>query len=149
MIRNRPSISDPDRVFRVAYNASGNTILRGYPVCLDIATLDGKPRVTTPLTAGNMNNLSLFYGIAYEDFLSGSEGRIQRDGYCDYAIVANHASNNTLIGDLLICTTGQTYLQRGASGGGAPSYLGGAFSLEVIIANAVITPVVRKIWLRV
>jgi hypothetical protein len=149
MIRDRPSIADPERAFRVAYNASGATILRGYPVCLDIATLDGKPRITTPLTAGSMSNLSLFYGVAFEDILSGAEGRIQRDGYCDYALVANHPSTNTVIGDLLLCLTGQTYLQRGAAGAAAPSYLGGAFSLEVIIANATITPVVRKIWLRV
>lgn len=149
MIRDRPSINDPDRIFRVAYNASGATILRGYPVCLDVATLDGKPRVTTPLTAGSMSNLSLFYGVAFEDILSGAEGRIQREGYCDYALVANHPSSNTLLGDNLTCLTGQVYLQRGAAGAAAPSYLGGAFSLELITANAIITSAIRKIWLRV
>lgn len=139
MIRERSTRQDPGQTFIVYRNASGTTLLKGTPVVLDPATADGVA-ITIPAAA----TLSSFLGIVEEDLADGEYGRVQNSAWCDYARVANHASNATAIGDVLGMLAGQTYLQRIAAADGRPAF---AISYTAIAANGVITPVARKVWL--
>jgi len=139
----RESEAVAEQVLEVLYNNSGVTIQRGYPVAFDtrvFADTDGV-NVIQPL-AGQLN---LFYGVAYEEILAGAYGRVQTQGWCDYALVVAHSVNPTIIGDKLAPVANQWYLQRIAAGDGSGAL---ATALEAIAASGVVTPVVRKVLLR-
>lgn len=142
-IFHRQRKTDPGQSLVLLRNMSGQTLLRGSAVILDTQTLDGV-RVTIP-SAGK---LGLFKGILWgdsdgpADLVDGAYGLFQTGGYCDYALVANHGANNTVVGDVLGLVAGQVYLQRLAAGDGRPAF---AHALEAIASNAVISSSARRV----
>lgn len=139
MISTRVGRATAGQNFIIYRNVSGSTLLRGTPVVISSAIVDGVG-VTLPAAA----TLSLFQGIVENDLADGEYDRVQVGGWCDYARVGNHTVNATAIGDVLACVAGQSYLQRIAAGDGRPAF---ALSLEVIPANGVVTVASRRIQL--
>lgn len=137
-IYDRDAITDPGRPLVLHRNVSGGILLRGTPVIIDTATIDGVG-VTSVVTSALV---SLFAGVAFEDLSDGDYGRFQVAGYCDYARVAGHGVNPTAIGDVLTLTSGQTYFTRLSAGSGA---IWQATSLEVVGIGASVAA--RKVWL--
>jgi hypothetical protein len=146
VVFDRPNITDPERKFHIFRNASGGVLARGTPVIINTATIDG---VGVALAGAGL--LSMFAGISFGpvggaagSIFDGEYGNFQWFGYCDYALVANHPSVATIIGDAVGLVSTKAYLQRIAAGDGLPKF---AISLENIPANAVITPAARKVML--
>lgn len=140
----RDSEEVAEQELEVFFNASGETIQRGYPVQLGVVTFVDTNGVNV-IKAVSTAQANLFAGVAYEDFLPGAYGRVQVTGFCDYALVANHSANATLAGDAMVPVAGQWYLQRSTAGVGVGAL---CTAMEAIAANAVITPAARKVFLR-
>lgn len=140
----RDSEDVAELMLEVFFNASGETIQRGYPVQLGANTFVDTNGVNI-LKAVSTAQANLIGGVSYEDILPGAYGRVQVTGFCDYALVANHSSNATVVGDAMTLVAGQWYLQRSSAGVGIGAL---CTAMEAIAANAVITPAARKVYLR-
>lgn len=81
--RVRDTVEDPGIELVVMRNVGGTTLTRGMPVSLDTTSPDG---VGVSLVK---NGLFLFVGVMYEDVADGLYGRVQKSGFCDYAIFNN------------------------------------------------------------
>lgn len=120
MIRNRPTVNDPEIRLRVIRNVSGQALVRGDSVYYlapndpSAGTTPGGIFVGLP-TAGR--TISLFAGLVYDDagLSDGALGLIQTNGFANYARVIRDAALSIEIGDFLQGVVGETHQIRGAA----------------------------------
>lgn len=146
MIRNRPTITDPEAQYRVFKNVSGTTLVRGASVYFlgpNEALAGTSPNsvfVSLPATSARLT--SLWAGVCHPDegIPDGEWGRFQVSGYCDYARVAADTVSTTAIGDFLTGVLNQNHLTRTTT-------FSRVVCLETIAADALATVAVRKVML--
>lgn len=114
MLFQRIKRSDPEVIYTIVYNVSAATIADGYPVVWDIVTPDGV-RVSKPATA----TLSLLVGIAAQEILDSTYGKVQVYGYKASAYMTNDTSVTVVAGDMLVPVTATWYLTPPAAQTGA------------------------------
>src|SRR6185503_11058092 len=110
----RVNLSSAERIFQIVYNVAGATVTANYPVVWDQASTADGIRVTKPATA----NLSLLVGIATNDIVDSTYGKVQCYGYRASAFITTDTSQAVNNGDILIPVNAQWYLARSAASDG-------------------------------
>lgn len=119
MIRNRPTVNDPEIRLRVIRNVSGQSLVRGDAVYYlapndpSAGATPGGIYVGLP-TANRI--ISLFAGLIYDDagLADGALGLIQTNGFANYARVLRDTGFNIAIGGFLQGVVGDTTLTYSA-----------------------------------
>lgn len=143
MIRRRDTIDAAEQGFVELYNTMpATTIPKGGACIWDYVAGVARPGASVTQPAAGL--LALFAGLADEDILPATWGRVLVRGYLSYALVINDTVNAIAIGDVLIPVAGQFYLARSGAGTAAPSLVQSA---DTYAANAVQTVATKKIHL--
>ena len=113
MLFQRVNRTDAEKVFVVAYNASGGAFTLGQAVCWDTGTSADGIRVTTPATA----TLSAFAGLTAGAIANGAYGLVQVYGYTASASVINDITTALVAGSILLPKNGSANLSCDDSAG--------------------------------
>ena len=98
MLFQRVNRTDAEKVFVVAYNASGGAFTTGQAVVWDCGTSADGIRVTTPATA----TLSAFAGLCSAGIANGAYGLVQVYGYTASASVKPDVTTALAAGSILL-----------------------------------------------
>lgn len=128
MLFKRISRTDAEKIYIVAYNASGSTITQGYGCCFDVgASVDGV-RVTKCETT----DMQAFAGVADADIASTAYGKIQIYGY-RAAVSIYSSTGSSATGDNLVVVGDQWGLLPATSVGTSKAF---GFLCEAITASS-------------
>lgn len=111
MLFQRVNRTDAEKVFVVAYNASGGAFTTGQAVCWDCGTSADGIRVTTPATA----ILSAFAGLTSAAIANGAYGLVQVYGYTASASVKPDITTALVAGVIMKPVDGSADLSCAAS----------------------------------
>lgn len=136
----RDSEDSPEARFEVFRNYSGETIVAGSAICIDVASGGTGARIVKPATA----NLNFFVGIADENAPDGEVFVVQTRGWRT-ANVRNDLAVAITAGDILIPVAGQWYLLRS----GAPdAKTGFIYAAEDYAASNPVVEALKKVYIR-
>ncbi len=140
MLFKRLGREKADTVFGMVYNVAAATITAGYACVMDVTSPDGV-RVSQPATA----TLSLFMGIAVNDILDSSYGKVQVYGYRASAYITNATNQAIAAGNILVPVDSAWYLTySGASDGKT----GLVMAAEAFATGAVPAADNKKVFIR-
>lgn len=142
MIRRRDVKESAETGYLELYNTSSVlTIPKGGAVVWDYITGGFNGWGVMQPTSGT---LAFFCGLADEDILPASFGRVQVRGFQPVALVINETVTDLAVGELLVPVANQFYLARSAGGSASPSL---AVSAEAYVHATVPTVATKKVHL--
>ena len=136
MLFQRVNRTDAEKVFVVAYNASGGAFTIGQAVAWDCGTSADGIRVTTPATA----TLSAFAGLCNAGIANGAYGLLQVYGYNANASVKPDITTALVAGNILIPKNGAADLSCDGAAGTAASDGKSGFVIAMQTNTTMTTP---------
>lgn len=146
MLFQRVNRTDAEKVFVVAYNASGGAFTTGQAVCWDCGTSADGIRVTTPATA----TLSAFAGLTTAGIANGAYGLVQVYGYNASASVKPDITTALVAGSIFLPVNASADLSCDAAAGIDASDGKTGFIIAMQTNTTMTTPVAsaHKVFIR-
>jgi hypothetical protein len=140
MIWQKINRSSADKVFVVAQNVSGGTLVANSCAVYDVSASADGVRATTPVTS----TLSSVIGIWATAVVDSAFAAVQAYGFRATTSCINHTSTPVVAGDIMIPVTGVGYLARSAAADGKSGFFTAGFAIATGSATGVNAPIFIK-----